>query len=516
MRRSSLLNRALVASAVAVAVPQVAKAAGFDIPENGAVILSRGGTAVSSFGTAYALQFNPAGLTGIDGLDVRIDGRLVSQGVTFERAPSGNSSWDAVSNSAGLFFGPSVAIGYSSRKLFDGRLGLGLGVWGPPGVGKYAYPDPAAVAKGACLDPSQPDVPQSACINVATGQRYTLIDQNILIMFPSVGASWKFTDRLSVGVTLQDAITLLQLRQSIAAVSLGGLEDSTFDATIKLDLKDTMRPTGILGVAFSPTEHLRIGASFRPQVNIEASGKMDIGLPAAAAALNTKVVGDTASLKLQLPPVVKVGATWIENRWSASAELTYEGWSALDKMVLSPDVKIQKGTEEPEAIAPIEIHKEWKDAFGARIGGSFTALEWEPKKPMLELHAGALYAANTIPSSTQAIDFVTGDHLAGSLGATFHTGGGLAFTLGGMVYAPVKLEVTDSTVARAAAEPESPPVIVGNGTYQSTVWIATFGVAYTGLGSAPAPAAVEPAPAAAPAPAAETTPAAAPAAPAAN
>lgn len=461
-----------LALALAALAPVAASAAGFDVPENGALMLARGGTAVSGFGNAYALQFNPAGMSTIEGLDVRIDARLVNHAVSFQR-DAADMSYAAVANSGGVFVGPAVEVAYRLKNVLDGRLSIGLGVWGPPGVGKYAYPDPEAMTRAG---------KQSADVKDATPQRYGLIESNILILYPSLGASWKFSDLVSVGVTLQDAIATVSFSQSIAAQSLNGTEDTTFDAIVKLHVSDSFAPTGVLGVALTPSEHLRIGASFRPQVAIKGTGTMDVALPEIAKALGYKVVGaGTATLALNLQPVAHLGAAWVDDRFSVSGELTYEGWHTNQKMVLTPDVEIQQGTNEPVKLAAIDIDKKWKDSMGARLGGSFTVLEYEPKKPMLELHAGALFESNAIPAAYQAIDFVTGDRVAGSLGASFHWNG-FAFTAAGMLYKPVSLTVTDSKVARAAAEVESPPVIVGNGTYTSKVWVAAFGLAYSGLG----------------------------------
>ncbi|MFM2153127.1 MAG: hypothetical protein RL199_1562, partial [Pseudomonadota bacterium] len=135
-------------AALTLAVAAKASAAGIEVPENGAVPLGRGGTAVSSFGTAYALQFNPAGIASVEGLDVRLDGRFVNHDVSFQRAPRAGIpvDFEKVSNSAGTFFAPTVSVAYRSPKLLGGRLSLGAGVWGPPGVGRYAYPDPKAIA----------------------------------------------------------------------------------------------------------------------------------------------------------------------------------------------------------------------------------------------------------------------------------------------------------------------------------------------------------------------------------
>ncbi len=454
-----------------VLCPFVARAAGTDIPENGALVLARGGTAASMFGNAYALQFNPAGMATIDGLDVRVDARFVNHAVGFTR-----DGFDAVSNSGGVYTAPAVEVAYHLKGILGGRLSLGLGVWGPPGVGHYAYPDPGPLEKAAG---------DSCCADVAaqTPQRYALIDSTILIVYPSIGASWRLSDQLALGVTLQDARTTLDFKQSIAAVSLGGTEDPTYDAIVQLSAVDNFAPTGIVGLAYTPLQSLHIGATFRPQIVVKATGTIGISLPDSAKALGYTTEGKVAKFQFNLPPLARLGATYtVNDRLNVSGEATYEGWHVNQKMVLTPvNVFVKQGNNPAQAIAPIPIEKHWKDSYGGRVGASYTALEWAPQQPMLDVHAGALYETNVVPSAYQSVDFVTGDRVGGSLGLTFHWKG-FALTASGMLYRPVSITVTDSKVTRAAAAPENPPVVVGNGTYTSAIWVAAVGLAYTGLG----------------------------------
>jgi hypothetical protein len=43
----------------------------------------------------------------------------------------------------------------------------------------------------------------------------------------------------------------------------------------------------------------------------------------------------------------------------------------------------------------------------------------------------------------------------------------------------VTLTVADSEVRRSSSDTEQPPVVVGNGTYTSNIWVAAVGLAYT-------------------------------------
>jgi long-subunit fatty acid transport protein len=461
-------TRIVSTAALTLAVAAKASAAGIEVPENGAVPLGRGGTAVSSFGTAYALQFNPAGIASVEGLDVRLDGRFVNHDVSFQRAPRAGIpvDFEKVSNGAGTFFAPTVSVAYRSPKLLDGRLSVGAGVWGPPGVGRYAYPDPKAIAA------ADPDSANSN-VNAMAPQRYTLVEQDNLVAMPGLGAAWRLSDTLSLGLVVQVASANVSLRRAIAAKSFNGTEGYDNDAMVTVKVSQAAIPTGTLGVAWSPAARWRVGAAYRHGLTLDARGTMDIELSEAGRRLVSSIDGNAARLQFSLPSTARAGATFLGDGWSASGEVVWEGWSVLDRMTLTPDVSITEAGKAPRKVEPLALEKSLKDAYGARLGGSWRAHD------RVELHAGALFETNAIPSKTQAIDYVTGDRLGGSVGTTLTLGGGFSLSVGGMLYKPVTLTVTDSEVRRSSSDTEQPPVIVGNGTYTSNIWVAAVGLGYT-------------------------------------
>ena len=61
-------------------------------------------------------------------------------------------------------------------------------------------------------------------VNAMAPQRYMLVEQNNLIAMPGVGAAWRLSDTLSVGLVLQNASANVSLRRAIAAKSVNGTE----------------------------------------------------------------------------------------------------------------------------------------------------------------------------------------------------------------------------------------------------------------------------------------------------
>ena len=97
-----------------------------------------------------AIQHNPAGLTQLSGVQALLDGRLTNHQVDFQRTNSAGQALFAqqVHNSAGVYMAPFIAAAYGWT-VWDRALTVALGVYGPPSVGRYAYPAPNYTLNGA-------------------------------------------------------------------------------------------------------------------------------------------------------------------------------------------------------------------------------------------------------------------------------------------------------------------------------------------------------------------------------
>lgn len=457
------MHRVPLLAAALFLCPVAAFAAGFEIPENGALPLARGGSTAGVVNTAYGVAFNPAGLSLIDGLDVRVDARFVNHDVGFKRGFE--DRWDEARNTAGVFTAPFFTAAYG-REFEFGRVGFGIGAFGVAGVGSYKY-----------LDPSEGS-------DEETGHRYATLGTDTLIMYPSVALSYAYKKWLSVGVTFQSVYADISLRQSMLGVRLDNMESSDVDVIIGIDVKDSFTPTALFGVVSEPIEGLRLHANFRPTVRLNPEGKLSIAPGESIESLVTIGGPQTTKLELVLPPTARLGAFYDQTHFGVGFDLVYEGWSAQKEFILTPDVTISQMGSAPEGLPAQHIPKNWKDSFGARVGGTYKALRPATSGDFsVDVHAGGLFETNAIPSEYQSLDYVTGDRIGGSLGFTLGYKG-FALTASWLQYAPVTMKITDSKVERSEASPGDPAVIIGNGTYTSNAWIAGVGLSYTGLGSA--------------------------------
>lgn len=500
--RAGVLTAALAATA--------AHASGFYFGDNGSKALMQGGAFTGQADDLTAIMYNPAGLARMDGINFLVDAQLLNHETSFTRLDPGfdvnnppASLANTVTNQGGLFFLPFLGVSYAFE-IPHHRLTLALGLYGPPSVGRYNYPQPnyTVNSAGRYVEPPRKYAPS----------RYALINNDIIILYPTLSAALQVHRRFQLGISLQLIYSTFSFRQALSSQQDLGLaqptkqteEDPQFDSTVNVDLKGNMIQhgllsfTGIAGAMFQPLDNLSIGASVRPPIPIRASGTLKIDLQGATSA--AKVVGDQADLFLTLPLEARVGVHFkpIE-RLGLNADFVYLGWQSVDELLLTPkDVTLQVGTGEAKPVAQFHIPKKWHESVSVRLGASFDLIKY------LTLHAGFLYETGAVPAQYTGIDFLHFDR-------AFITGGVTAHlwqfdVLAGIAVTPtVNQAINDSEARQGITSPDLQGSVIGDGLYGSGGWILTFGI--RGHFGGPAPAAAPP-PAEAPAPApAPSTPA---------
>lgn len=476
--RRDLLGFACLAAALLL-LPASGWAAGSEIPEQGALNMARGGTSATVPGTAYGLQFNPALLTEVVNFDARLDVRMTSSRVTFKRAPhldniSGDTNFESITNSPGIFAAPAV---YLAERIKGTPLVAAFGVFGPAGVGSYKYPNPYAesLKEGVYYE----DVLSK------TGQRYALIGNANQLLMPTIGVGWKITDWISVGLSIGIAVARLDQSSAVAGASAGGVETVQSDAFAHLNVGGFAGPILIPGVLIQPVKAMRIG--------IQARSGFTLDLPGTVNVLATPDLGkvtqntNEARLITKQPTTARLGLSYDFGLLTLALEGTFEGWSANKIVVLDASKVRVFSPSKPQGtvLGRKEIEKNWKDSYSGRFGGTVRILQ-EPQAPIaLQAHFGGVYETNAIPSEYQSVDAVTGNRLGGSLGVTasWH---GLGLTLAGMAFAPTHIEVTNSQLRRGVSGLTNDQaklednVIIGNGTYDASIWVFTIGISYQG------------------------------------
>lgn len=495
---------------LSVALAGVAHASGFYFGDNGAKALAQGGAFTAQADDLTAIQHNPAGLGQLEGWSFLADLQFLNHEVTWLRQDNGfnpaspSTLVNKVSNSGGIFLLPFLGGSYGF-KVGGRTLTLGLGVYGPPSVGRYGFPEPnyAKNEMGGYLERPTRFAPQ----------RYVLIKNDIIIVYPSLSASYAIHPRFMIGASAQLVVSTFSFRQALFAGDSLGInpsrqidENPDYDAIVDVSLNGRVGFTGIVGALAKPTDWLSVGASFRPPVPVTASGKLGIQLGSLLASA-ASVEGDKASLSLTLPMELRVGVR-VEPmaRLGINADFVYQGWNSVDALTLTPqDVFLVQGSTRT-AVSTFRIEKAWRATFSGRLGASYDVMKY------LTVHAGAMYETAAASDAHYAIDFAHPARALVTVGATGHLAN--FDVIAAFMFAPTTTTtVTESQVLRGqtdactTASAVCPPGATGAGIYTSGGWSVAVGVrgrfpptkAEKPTEPAPLPPADAPAPAAAPA-----------------
>lgn len=442
-------------------VPSLSFAAGLSFGENGAKALSLGGAFAGQADDLTAVVHNPAGLAQQQGRGFLVDLQALNQDVTFQRAQLGDPN--PATNTGGVFLLPFGA--YSENfTVAERSLTVALGVYGPPSVGRYSFNEPNYSQNERGQFNENP--------RKFAAQRYALVSSDTIILFPGVSAAYQVHKRFAVGASVQYVYSKLHFAQTITTSDAIGTpsEDPIWDAQVAVDMNGKPSVTGILGVMAAPLDNLRIGASFRPPTKVKASGKMRITL-GELASQQAQVIGDNADLELTLPMELRVGTHFRPiPAVGVNVDVIYEGWQSFRDLLLTPtDIQTQLGNQEPKALGQLRIPKRWRHTFGARAGGSYRFGFG------LELRAGVMYEQQAAPNEYFNIDFPHPGRVFATGGASYGLGP-VELVLGGAFTPQTSLVVDNSQVRQVTSNADVPGVVVGNGTYSSGGWIATFGI----------------------------------------
>ncbi len=471
-----------------------ASAAGFYFGDNGTKALLQGGAFAGQADDLTAIQHNPGGLSQLRGFHFLLDSELQNHEVSFLRKDLGatSSAANTVTNTGGLFFLPNLGLGYGLNAA--GRpLTFAFGVYGPPAVGRYHYPRPnyAREAQDATRYVEHP--------RKYAPQRYALIENDVIILYPSLSASYELHPRASVGVSVQYVFSKFYFAQAVYS----GLstpqrmadESPEFDSMVAVDLHGKGGLTAIFGALARPTDNLAIGFSVRPPVPMRATGSflmepgenarkfgIEVGCPdrqvrdgrdvfGRASSGSTIVCRNAAELSLELPLEVRLGVSFKPFQpLTLNLDYVYQGWQSMDEIVLEPkDITIKVGANEPSAVSAFHIPKHWKHSSSIRLGGSWAF-------PFgLTAYAGALAEETAAPDEHTNIDFLHFTRVFLSAGVGYRAGP-LDILAGAAYTPPVSKEIQNSEVRAGSTDPAVPGGVVGIGSYTSGGWVATLGI----------------------------------------
>jgi hypothetical protein len=333
MKPRAFATRAAIAALFVAAVPGVAHATNVtEFPDNGSEQMARGGAWVARASDPLATIFNPAGLAGQPSR-VTIQNNAIFEHTCFSRIKALSDTTNDGVDPGGAYpracndISPTLNPQLGATIKLTERLGLGLLVIGPSSGGEKTFPDFVPDASGQ---------PQPA------PNRYLLIEQKGVILFPTIGVGYEVVDNLRIGASFSWGFAKLNLTSATMSLNTDAARPSGNDTRATIQVRDYFIPALTVGGIWSATPNIDIAAWYKWSDAINAVG--DAGTIAnfynndktkirygdtifddcgtgVAAAQATKPCGngDNAKLKFAIPMEAKIGFRYHQPRTIAAA-----------------------------------------------------------------------------------------------------------------------------------------------------------------------------------------------------
>jgi long-chain fatty acid transport protein len=427
---------------------------------------------------ATALYYNPAGLALGSGTRIYLDGTFALRSVSYDRPREAISNIIPPGSPAGDHGTPDEPLGIAANSgkaelnnfiasPFAGivsdlgvkNLGVGLGLYVP--FGGQAVWDKVDRFKGTQYPGATGGV-----------QRWSTIEGTIRSLYVTLGGAYRFEPlHLSVGVganLISSEVNTIRARTIDGSDDLVFGDGSLYEGRSWLDVKNTSFSLGG-GLLWEPADGLRIGASYQSQPGfgeLKYDGTLYTAL-GTSPATNTPV-----DFTQSLPDVFRLGVSWRSDKVELRLFGDLTRWSVLtNQCILNKGGRCEVGADGSaagNAGIVLNIPRNWKDAFGARAGGSY----WV--NPDLELFLGAGYDGNAVPDSTVDASLIDMPKYTASIGGGYDLGNlNIGLTLTQVIYQERTVKQAD---VKQYVSPSRNPS--GAGTYDQSISLAVLSLGY--------------------------------------
>ena len=348
---------------------------GFSIYEHGSKASAMGGAFIAQANDATAIFYNPAGITGLEGINVNL-GLTVIQPQAYFQGPTDvdPNLYSPVKKETFLI--PAFYMTYQINE----KLSAGLGFFVPFGLGS---------------DWGQDWVGRE----LATNSDVEVMELNPVI-------AYKVLDNLSLALGFEFGIASVTLEKS---AYLGYALDKY--AEFKMEGETTGMGFN-LGLQYKPLEKLTLGLMYRHEMTLDFDdGKATFERPSINAGVDAYVeqlLPDTeGSAELVLPARIGFGVAYdFTDQLTAEFDYLRINWSSYDELVIKFDDPVNGETEQTAI-------KNYEDQASFRLG-----LEYR-LNDQLALRTGYLRDPHAVPEKYVEPTLPEGDRNLYSIGAGY-------------------------------------------------------------------------------------------------
>jgi long-chain fatty acid transport protein len=458
------MGRSIVTGSLFLAIAagsREAAAAGFATQRFG----GEQGSVVSTNPTA--LYYNPAGIGFSEGIHLYLDGDIALRHATWSHVapqPGPSDPTDSQVGNSGdarllnVFGAPALA---ATMKI--GNLAIGAGLFVPFG-GRVNW---------ATANNSNPNYP----LTEGGVQRWHMTDAALTFIQVSAGVAYRLGP-LSIGATgnfVNSQVTLDEARTEAGNI------DSTSEGRARLDVAGNNGSFAVGAMLEAVRNRLWIGFSYQAQPGMgpqTLKGTFNFTNGPAPYYAQNGNLNDPVDFHQSLPDIYRAGVRFkatddVElrlfgdyTRWSVMKAQCINLQSGGDSCVVYPD-----GTDAtPMQSVIANVPRNWRNTFGARVGGSY----WV--KPEVELFAGLGYETGAEPDATLEPGAMDADNVAIALGGRLLVANYFYLAASYTHLQFLTRDVTDSTLSTINGKAVSLPTLQQDGNGQYTQWIGIFDV----------------------------------------
>jgi long-chain fatty acid transport protein len=338
-----------------------------------------------------AIYYNPAGIAESEGFHIFVDANIAFRSATYDHSarpgltPSGLPyETEEPPGAAGANTGKATLSNVAVAPMIGatgkfGDFALGLGFYVPLG-GSSTWDKDEDFA-------NHPRWPGP----VDGEQRWYSIEGTLRSLYWTLAGAYKIPN---TGLSLGLGLNLIRSSIHTIRARTGEGDDSIEnEGRSFIDVGDWAWGFGVGAMYEAIPKKLFVGASYQSRPNVAGGMKLD-------GELRNYFGGEAITpveVHQDLPDIIRLGVKWAPRE---NLELRLFGdwtrWSAFDKQCLSEldqeDCEVNEDGSAASDPPPIQnLPRDWNDAFGIRVGGSY----WVD--PKVEIFTGLGYDSNAIP-----------------------------------------------------------------------------------------------------------------------
>lgn len=408
------MNKKLRLLIISLVVATQVFASGFQINEHGARGMAMAGAYTALALDGSALFYNPAGLSQLDGTQIMLGTTLISPSASFRGV---TPDIDETSMESAIFTPINL---YVTHQL-NNDWAIGFGVNNQYGLG-------------------------STWDENWIGQNLA-IETEVQTFYFTGGASYKFSDQLSLGLTASYVYGHVAILKNTPI--------DPFAGTATVDMSGTAGSFAYsIGLLYKPSDMVSLGLDFRSATTLEFTGTADVTAPDALAGL---IPSGDIEAPLTVPMNATIGlALHPSSALTISADFQYVGWSSYDKLEVT-------FTETGYVSTSI---RDYTDSWILRVGGEYHLSD------VFDLRGGLLYDSNPVKDEWVEPSLPDADRIGLNIGCGYKITENISVDLAYMF-----LRFNERTIEKSNVD-YTGGAAAFNGTYNSSAHLLGLNFSY--------------------------------------